>query len=385
MHLRTRLGVICLTAVTIASPLRAQISPADSAAVLLSAARELIVQGHDESYEDLLQLIVSRFGETPAGLEAGQLLLDLRGTRNIQSGRTALTAWSTIYGAWLGLALPAAFGAEEPAPYGIGLLLGAPLGFLGSGAYARSTSMSSGQAGTIIFGSWWGTWQGAGWAEVLDIGREESCVPGFGCFTSDNPSTETVFASMVAFGLAGYGTGLVVSRATDISSVTSTMITHSALWGTWYGVAGAALTGAEGEGILAWMLVAGNVGLVAGAVAGPRVRWSAGQVRTISVAGLAGFVAGIGIDLIGEIENEAAVIAPTAGATLGLVVMAATTNPARPRTTGSGASGGALLNLGSSTYLGMPLPMPRTQQLLDSDGRVRTVPAAALTLVRVTF
>ena len=55
---------------------------------------------------------------------------------------------------------------------GVGLLLGAPAGFFASRAYARSRPLSDGQARAITLGGTWGTWQGFGWASVLDLGTE---------------------------------------------------------------------------------------------------------------------------------------------------------------------------------------------------------------------
>ncbi|MFQ5792621.1 MAG: hypothetical protein ACE5JI_19285, partial [Acidobacteriota bacterium] len=185
----------CLLVFAAAEPLRGQITAADSAALLLDAAGELLADGRETAFEDLLQLIMTRYPDTPAAAKATQLLLEMRGTRRVQSGRTGLIVWSTIYGTWLGIAVPAAFGAEEPEPFGVGLLLGGPLGFFGSKAYARSTSMSSGQAGLIIFGSWWGTWQGVGWRAVLDIGEQVFC-DQFGCYGTGT-SDEAPFTAAV--------------------------------------------------------------------------------------------------------------------------------------------------------------------------------------------
>ncbi len=374
----TRRILLCsyLLACAAAEPLRGQITAADSAALLLDAADDLLADGRETAFEDLLQLIMTRYPDTPAAAKATQLLLEMRGTRHVQSGRTGLIVWSTIYGAWLGIAVPAAFGAEESEPFGVGLLLGGPLGFFGSKAYARSTSMSSGQAGLIIFGSWWGTWQGVGWRAVLDIGEQ-----GFG--TSD----EAPFTAAVIGGLAGLGAGAAIARAADVSSVTASMVTHSALWGAWYGIAAAVLTEAEEDGALAWVLLAGDVGLAVGALAAPHVRWSPGQIRVISVAGLAGLVAGLGIDLIGGIDDRGAIVPPTLGATIGLLAAAATTRPLVPtrRESGNQPTSGALIDVSGGVRWNMPLPMPTVLPALTRDGMVRYRPAVRIELFRGRF
>ncbi len=385
MRLGTRIVLVTLLVFGAVRPLNSQVTPADSAAVLLDAARELLTDGRDVAYEDLLALIAARYPGTTAGDEAARLLEELRGNRHVQSGRTGLVVWSTVYGAWLGVAVPAAFGAQESEPYGLGLLIGGPLGFFGSKAYARSTSMSSGQAGLIIFGSWWGTWQGGGWRAVLDIGESELC-DQFGCF--DEASSEAVFTALVVGGLLGMGTGAVIARAAEVPSVTTTMVTHGALWGTWYGAAGAVFANAENDAALAWVLIGGNLGLAAGALAAPHVQWTSGQARLISIAGFAGLVAGLGVDLLLEVETaEAAMLPPTIGATLGLVAAAASARGARR----SGARddspppSGALLNLSGGLHFDVPLPQPATLPTLTRDGHIKLTPVVRLEIFRAHF
>ena len=53
-----------------------------------------------------------------------------------------------LYGAFLGAAIPAALGADDPEGYGAGLLVGAPLGFFASRAYAKNPAITDGQAGS---------------------------------------------------------------------------------------------------------------------------------------------------------------------------------------------------------------------------------------------
>ena len=386
MRLGARIVLLTLLGFGAVRPLESQVAAADSGAVLLDAARELLADGRDVAYEDLLDLIAARYPSTAAGDEAARLLEELRGDRRVQGGRTDLVVWSTVYGAWLGVAVPAAFGAHEPAPYGVGLLVGGPLGFFGSKAYARSTSMSSGQAGLIIFGSWWGTWQGGGWRAVLDIGESEFC-DQFGCFETD-ASSEAGFAALVVGGLLGMGTSAAIARAAEVPSVTTTMVTHGALWGTWYGVAGAVFAGAENDAALAWALIGGNLGLAAGALAAPHVQWTSGQARLISIAGLAGLIAGFGVDLLSEVDTgEGAMLPPTIGATLGLVVAAASTRG--PRRSGarddSPPSSGALLNLSGGLRFDVPFPQPATLPTLTRDGHMKLTPVVRFEIFRARF
>src|SRR5690606_5243231 len=120
--------------------------------------------------------------------------------------------------------------------YGLGLLLGAPAGFLAARAYGNRTMPTDGQARALTFGGLWGTWQGFGWSEVLDLGQEEYCEPpefGGYCYdTGDDTSTRTLAA--VVGGLAGIGTGALLARK-PIPAGTAAAVTLSGFWGTWFG------------------------------------------------------------------------------------------------------------------------------------------------------
>ncbi|HSM62228.1 MAG TPA: hypothetical protein VK849_15575, partial [Longimicrobiales bacterium] len=175
------------------APAAAQLVPEDSAAVLLQAARSFEAEGRPEVAAALYQLIAERYGSTAAGIEARERLAGARAAEMGQSGRTELQVWTTMYGLWLGVAVPAAFGAEGSPPYGVGLLLGGPAGLLAGRALSRS-ALSPGQTRAITFGGTWGTWQGLGWAEVLDLGENEEICELDVCYV-DGDNTEEQFAA----------------------------------------------------------------------------------------------------------------------------------------------------------------------------------------------
>jgi hypothetical protein len=85
--------------------------------------------------------------------------------------------FATLYGLWLGVAVPTALGADDGEAYGAGLLVGGPLGLFSARAVTRSRSLTEGQVRAISWGGIWGTWQGFGVAEVLDIGEDVICDP----------------------------------------------------------------------------------------------------------------------------------------------------------------------------------------------------------------
>jgi hypothetical protein len=284
----------------------AQVTSADSAAVLLEAARTFQDEGRPGVAEALFLYITERWGATPAGLEAQAALRVPTEEGPNRSSRVELQVWSTLYGAWLGLAIPAAFGADDPGPYGAGLLLGGPGGFFAGRAMGRSRPMSEGQVRALTFGSLWGTWQGFGWAEVGDWGEREICDFDY-CYVED-PDAETVFRSMIVGGLAGTGIGWLLSRKPITSGVASSA-NFGAFWGTWVGLAGGIITDLEGDGLLTTTLLGGNAGLIAGALGGSHLELSRNRARLISIAGVVGGLAGAGLDLIIQPDDEKVAVA----------------------------------------------------------------------------
>ena len=297
---------------------RAQ-SAADSAGVLLGVATRLNAEGNVQLSRSLLDLIISRYGNTPAASEAARLRAVLKGpSTQQQGGRTELMVFGTTYGAWLGVAIPIIAGADNAAPYGVGLIAGGPVGFLAARAYARSHTLTDGQARAITFGGMWGSWQGMGWANVFDFGRKTSC-DEFGCFTDKSPTTEAAVASTVVGGLAGIGIGSVLAHR-HITPGTATTVNFGGLWGTWYGAALATAGNASSNKTLTAALVAGDLGILGAAIGAPRWQLSRPRARLISISGLAGGLAGAGILLIAQpnTDSNAAILLPAAASAVGL-------------------------------------------------------------------
>jgi hypothetical protein len=348
------------------APVSAQVTRADTAAVLLRAARDFQSEGRREVAEALLRYASERFGDTPAGAEAFQALQALRASplqATTQSSRVELQVWSTLYGLWLGVAVPGALGASGSEPYGLGLLLGGPGGFLAGRALANSRPLSEGQVRAITFGGTWGTWQGFGWARVLDIGEREVCDFTF-CYTEEAGS-RTKFSSLVVGGLAGIATGSVLSRR-PISPGTATTVNFGAFWGTWFGVAGSVLADLEGDDFLATTLLGGNAGLVATALLAPGWDLTRERARLISIAGVIGGLAGGGLDLLIQPDNEKVAIGiPLATSIAGLAMGAVLTRD-RPSeenlfrgSRAPGAGDNSLFYFDDGRLgVGMPAPLP---------------------------
>ena len=313
---------VCMALALVLPDAAAGQTRADSAAILLDAARRFEADRDNEAAAALYEMILVRFGDTPAA----ERVRAARATGDInvldRRGRTELYVWSTTYGAWLGIAVPIAMSADAPETYGLGLLAGAPAGFFAARAYMRGRAISEGQARAITWGGTWGTMQGAGWVQALDIGldRAPDCVPDIPCddvYSEDN--SEEVVTGMIIGGLAGVATGAILARK-PISAGTAATVSLGSLWGSAYGVSLGYLFGIEDDALLTTTLLAGNAALVATGIGQRTWRLSESRARLISVAGLAGALAGGGIDLIMQPDDEKLAVAiPVATGTAGLI------------------------------------------------------------------
>ncbi|MGH8437178.1 MAG: hypothetical protein ACRERX_22575 [Pseudomonas sp.] len=365
----------------------AQMTQADSAAVLLGVANRLRVEGRTALANSLVDLILERFAGTPAAAEAQQLRVALRRTPEEQDGKTELLVFSTVYGIIMGGLIPAAMDVESEEGYGLGLIAGGPLGFLLGRGILNSRPVSEGQARAISFSTFWGMWQGLGWKLVFEIGDEEFCDP-FTNFCSSDTSDRAVFTSLMLGSAAGLGTGLVLSRK-PIAAGTATTVNLAGLWGAGYGTALALLADLDGDD--EWLtatLVGGNLGIVTAALMAPSWNLSRGRARLISIAGVAGLLAGGGVLLIAQPDDEKVAIAvPTATSLLGLALGVHWTRnyDVRNGSRAPGPGGDALLDLrGGQWSLNMPEPGLR---MIETRAHNRPVyrPGVAVPLLKAAF
>lgn len=378
------LFVVLAASVTTSAPLGAQETP-DTAAVLIQVVRQLQAEREWDTAEELLRYIMRHYARTPAAADAERLLGELRGIRTATSGRTNFIVSQTLFGAWLGIAIPLAID-EEPSEtaFGLGLLLGAPAGFLWSSAYSRKNSMSRGQASTINFAQAWGTWQFIGWQQVLGIGDGEVCDADF-CYT-DESQTAPFVAGGVG-GLAGLGTGLFLTRRSEIPEGDAELVNHAALWGSWYGLTLSALFAGDDEPSLAATLLAGDIALAAAIPAAIAWRPTPGRVRLVSISGLAGLIGGLGLDLLLSVDDDkTAILLPTLSSTAGLALGYLFTRPSPAAEEASvGFLSGALLNVDDGVRLNVPLPTPTPMPYETPAGKREWRPGFRLTLLRARF
>lgn len=387
-HLRLALGLLLVGTILAApSPAEAQLSRADSAAVLLRTAQDFDAAGDARTSEALLAYVVERYGDTAAGAAALDLLVGPGGERLDRASRIELPVFSTLYGLWLGAAVPAAFGADDPEAYGAGLLIGGPLGLFSGLAASKNRRFTEGQARAISWGGVWGTWQGFGWSGLLDIGVEEFC--DFSqCYEGDQ-SDEAVFGSMVVGGLLGIGGGALLARS-PIESGVSSAAQGGSIWGSIYGaLLVETLDDDQGSGddaVLAASLIAGNVGLVTGAWLASKYGVGRPRVRMINLGALVGGVGGLGIDLLLQPGDNALLAIPLVTSAAGLVIATyATRGDDRVGTT-RGQENGALFGWADGGLrLQTPLPTPVLLEMPDEQGRPTWTPGLRLELFSTRF
>lgn len=284
-----------------------------------------------------------------------------------RNGRVLLYVTQTLNGLWLGIAVPAMFSADDPTSYGLGLLMGAPAGILFARAVDTSQPVSLGQATAIGWGGWWGWWN------------------GLGIYAMADNTDETDFFRNTAIGLVGgTATGLFLARR-PINAGDASLVAHASAWGTWYGTVMAVLTDAD-DG-WPWVLGVGNAALIGAAIATPKVNISAGRVWVTTASGIAGLVAGLGIDLIAQTDNDkTAILVPAITSGIGLATGMTLSRGLDRREARGPALPPEPTLLGvrdGRARLGLPFPQPAMVPV--DDGRTRRwVPGMRLTLFEWT-
>lgn len=392
-----RLACICVVLGTLVVPsATAQVAASDSAAVLVATAADFEERGELEVARALYEEVVRRYPGTPGAALARAWLEGLGapegrtpavrapgGAPQDRRGDTEFRVWSTMYGLWLGVAVPMLADASGSESYGAGLLLGGPVGYLAGRVFSRSLSV--GRSRTISWAGTWGTWQGVGWAHALDLGAKagcEYCEPG---------RKETVTAAL-AGGLAGIVTASLLSREATEGTAAATYL--GSLWGTWFGLGGATALDLDDEAMWASTLLVGNAGLIAGALAGSRFDLSSRRAHLISLGGLIGGFGGVGVVLIakpGSTSGDFAIPLATSLAGLGFGVLLTRESEDAPAgessaaRAASGLSSPALLNWSEGEPLAVGLPMPLPTTVFDPGRNGQRHTAWHVPLVRLRF
>ena len=363
--------------------IEAQVTAADSAAVLLQAATAFEQDGQWEVAEALLIHITERYGGTPAALTASSRLAAAPADRVGRVSGMELPVFGTLYGLWLGVAVPAVLGTDSEEALGAGLLIGGPVGLFTSRAYQRRKRLTEGQTRAVSWGGIWGTWQGIAVAELLDLGEgSDAC---FGCVDSGSNSEEVLAAGIIG-GLAGIATGAVIARNPVRSGVASGAQGGST-WASIYGLMGAGLFDADdGDAVLATMLVTGNLGLLAGGALAAKYDVSRPRVRMINLGALVGGFAGLGIDLLVGAEDKSAIAIPMITSLAGLGIAIGATRGGAPAAGGDNDLASALFDYRDGRLsIGTGLPLPTLLRVEDRFGETSWTPGLTLEVFRAKF
>lgn len=196
---------------------------------------------------------------------------------------------------------------------------------------------------------------------------------------------------MIAGGLVGVVVGSVLSRR-EIDPGVAQGAHYGSMFGTWVGVASATLLGEEQDDrVWAATLLAGNAGLVGGAWAAERFGLSRDRVRLVGLGALLGGLAGVGLDLMIQPDDEKVAIGIPFALSLG--GLATTVHLTRDYDAGATASApggadgvGALLRFdGAAWSAGIPTPQPTLVRVPDATGRERFRPGLRFTLLSGRF
>jgi len=224
-----------------------------------------------------------------------------RGSLLDHSGRTNLLIFSGYYGIWLGIATPIALKADSPQLFALGLILGAPLSVYTASTLSRDHSVSKAKATMISLGGHLGTWQGLGWGGLGDI--------------EDNP---TVIGIGEISGLAGIVSANYLSNRIEFTEGHASIMSSGLNWGLWYGFVFSAVV--KDDNALQDMLIGSDIAVVSAGFLAKDSQASSSRIRLINLAGIVGTVAGLGVDLLFQVDNsEAAMAIVGAGGVAGLI------------------------------------------------------------------
>lgn len=222
-----------------------------------------------------------------------------------QSGRIESVIFGTLYSTWLGVGSAYLADADSGKAAAAGMMIGAPAGLLASLALTRNATLSDGQAALINFSGYWGTWQGYGLSILLDKNDDE----------------KTMIGSAMAGGLLGLAMTSAITKRINPSSGDASMINYGGLWGTWFALLAGSITDHDySDGLLAFSLVGGNLGVTAMAILAPKTELNFTQASLVNLSGIVGTIVTFGSLLILQPDSERVMSATLmAGGILGLV------------------------------------------------------------------
>ena len=283
---------------------------------LYETAFGLIVEGdYGEAYDRLNEVInkypdtiYARFAEDRRQRLEQLNLPSIRRKRIDQSGRIGTVVFSTLYSTWLGIGTARlADETDNAKSIATGMMIGAPAGLLTSLVATRNAKLTRGQSALINFSGSWGTWQGLGWAILIDEEDDE----------------KPLISGAMLGGLSGILATSVLTRKIDPSLGDMGIINYGALWGTWLSMCSGKMAGLDdGNELLAWTLIGGNLGAAAMALLSPNIDITPARANWINLGGIIGTTVASGILAIiaeSDISEEGAFATLMVGGIAGLI------------------------------------------------------------------
>ena len=283
---------------------------------LYETAFRLIVEGDYGDAYDRLNEVIDRYPDTVyARLAADRKqrleqlnLPSIRRKKVDQSGRVGTVVFSTLYSTWLGIGTARLMDDTDNAKsIAAGMMIGGPTGLLTSLVATRNAKLTRGQSALINFSGLWGTWQGLGWAILTD---------------EDDDEKSLIKGAMIG-GLSSILTTSILTRKIDPSLGDTAIINYGALWGTWLSMCAGQVAGVEdGDELLAWTLIGGNIGTTAMALLSSEIDVTPARAHWINLGGVIGTIVASGIVTIvaeSDISESAAFTILMVGGIAGLI------------------------------------------------------------------
>ena len=291
-----------------------------------TAFRSIVEGDYGEAYERLNEVIdkypdtvYARLAENRKQRLEQLNLPSIRRKKIDQSGRIGTVVFSTLYSTWLGIGTARlADDTDGAKPVAVGMMIGAPTGLLASLAATRNARLTRGQSALIYSSGYWGTWQGLGWAILID----------------EDDSEKLLISGAMIGSLSGILATSVLTRKIDPSLGDMGIINYGALWGTWLSLTAGKVAGIpDGEELLTWTLIGGNLGAAAMASLSPKIDITLSRANLINLGGVIGTIVASGVVVIiaeSDISEAAAFGSLMVGGIAGLVVGAHTTRHVPP-------------------------------------------------------
>ena len=355
IHKQIRAVLITILVCALFSQSNAASAELSEAGQLYEAAFRRIVEGdYGEAYDRLNEVIdkypdtvYARFAEDRRQRLERLNLPSIRRKKIDQSGRVGTVVFSTLYSTWLGIGTARlADETDNAKSIATGMMIGAPAGLLASLIATRNAKLTRGQSALINFSGVWGTWQGLGWAILID----------------EDDGEKPLISSAMIGGLSGILATSVLTRKIDPSLGDMGIINYGALWGTWLSMNAGRVVGLDGDELLAWTLIGGNIGTIAMALLSPNIDITPARANWINLGGVIGTTVASGIVTIiaeSNISEEAAFGVLMVGGIAGLITGIYNTRHILP------LEAGERLNRRNNST---PWDRPPHQLQLNSDG-----------------